>query len=139
MPFGVRRNRGIISSAPGQVNGDVDPVSTSGFPPRAGCHKHPFALWRSALRWCRTGAGIQAVRALRRAGVADSQGNLVEAVTYYATRIDNSLLPFHWYKQHVLIGARETGLPQHYIARIESTTATDDPDAVRHAQQLSLY
>ncbi len=72
-------------------------------------------------------------------GVADSQGNLVEAVTYYATRIDNSLLPFHWYKQHVLIGARETGLPQHYIARIESTTATDDPDAVRHAQQLSLY
>lgn len=71
--------------------------------------------------------------------VAGPGGHVVEAITYYATHIDAELLPFHWYKQHVLVGARETRLPEHYIAHIESATARDDPDALRHAQQLSLY
>lgn len=32
----------------------------------------------------------------------------VQAWMYYATRINNALKPFHWYKDHVLIGARKT-------------------------------
>jgi gamma-glutamylcyclotransferase (GGCT)/AIG2-like uncharacterized protein YtfP len=71
--------------------------------------------------------------------VADGTGSIVEAITYYATHIDDSLLPFHWYKQHVLVGAQETGLPPHYVAHIENMAATDDPDPLRQAKQLSLY
>jgi len=71
--------------------------------------------------------------------LCDAGGNIVEAVTYYATHIDEKLLPFHWYKEHVLVGARETGLPEDYIARIEDTVSVEDPDAARQARQLALY
>lgn len=65
-------------------------------------------------------------------------GNL-HAWMYYATRINNSLKPFHWYKDHVLIGARENGLPADYIARIEAVESIDDPKPERHALELSIY
>ncbi len=71
--------------------------------------------------------------------VSQGDGDLVEAVTYYATHIDDSLLPFHWYKHHVLIGAQEIGLPAPYIARIAEMASLADPDRERHAKQLSLY
>lgn len=31
---------------------------------------------------------------------------IITAFTYFATHVDDSLKPFHWYKQHVLIGAQ---------------------------------
>jgi len=66
------------------------------------------------------------------------KGNL-QAQMYYATRINNSLKPFHWYKDHVLIGARENGLPAGYIAEIEAVESTDDPKRQRHDRELSIY
>ncbi|WP_350034983.1 gamma-glutamylcyclotransferase [Marinobacter salarius] len=66
------------------------------------------------------------------------QGTL-RAWMYYATRINNSLKPFHWYKDHVLIGARENGLPADYIAQIEAVESIDDPKPERHARELSIY
>mgnify|MGYP002267065895 CR=1 FL=1 len=42
-------------------------------------------------------------------------GRIISALTYYATNIDSSVKPFHWYKEHVLRGARENGLPNWYI------------------------
>lgn len=66
------------------------------------------------------------------------QGTL-HAWMYYATRINNSLKPFHWYKDHVLIGARENGLPADYIAQIEAVESIDDPKPERHARELSIY
>lgn len=65
-------------------------------------------------------------------------GNL-QAWVYYATRINDSLKPFHWYKDHVLIGARENGLPADYIARIEAVESIDDPRPERHGRELAIY
>ncbi len=58
---------------------------------------------------------------------------------YYATRINDSLNPFHWYKDHVLTGARENGLPADYIAQIEAVISIDDPKPSRHERELAIY
>jgi gamma-glutamylcyclotransferase len=71
--------------------------------------------------------------------VHGEKGDSVEAVTYYATNIDPSLKPFHWYKEHVLRGAREHRLPSGYVAGIEKTEALADPDQARHAEELAIY
>ncbi|MEP5763364.1 MAG: gamma-glutamylcyclotransferase [Halieaceae bacterium] len=71
--------------------------------------------------------------------VVTAAGVCVEAVTYYATHIDENLLPFCWYRQHVLVGAQELGLPQPHVELIENTEAIRDPDGERHEQQLALY
>ena len=66
-------------------------------------------------------------------------GGSIEAFTYYPTHIDTSLQPYHWYKEHVLRGAREHGLPDHYIKRIESVASIADPDTDNHTNELSIY
>ena len=66
-------------------------------------------------------------------------GGVVVATTYYATHIDASLQPYHWYKEHVLRGAREHALPSGHIATIEAVESIDDPDACNHAAELSIY
>lgn len=65
--------------------------------------------------------------------------NSFKAVTYYATNLNNRLKPFTWYKQHVLIGAREANLPEEYIGAIDAVTAVEDYDKTREAQQLSIH
>ncbi len=62
-----------------------------------------------------------------------------KAVTYYATNLDNTLNPFTWYKQHVLIGAQEANLPKAYIDLIEIIPAIEDFDKEREAEQLAFY
>jgi hypothetical protein len=71
--------------------------------------------------------------------VAAEDGQILKVVTYYATHINASLKPFHWYKEHVLRGAREHRLPDHYIRTIELVEAVRDPDFLRHAQELAIY
>lgn len=41
--------------------------------------------------------------------------------------IDESLLPYTWYLEHVVAGAREHGLPEEYIARLAGHVAIIDP------------
>lgn len=62
-----------------------------------------------------------------------------KAVTYYATNLNSRLKPFTWYKQHVLIGAKEANLPVEYIRAIESTLTIEDYDKAREAQELSIH
>ena len=62
-----------------------------------------------------------------------------KAVTYYATNINSTLKPLTWYKQHVLIGAREVNLSKEYICTIEAVLAVKDHDKVREAEQLSIH
>jgi hypothetical protein len=64
---------------------------------------------------------------------------IVEAYTYYATHIDPSLRPFDWYKQHVLAGAFEHGLPEDYVRAIHAIESIDDPDDTRHQNELAIY
>ena len=67
------------------------------------------------------------------------EGDSLEAFTYYALDIDHSQQPYHWYKEHVLRGALEHGLPPHYVEQIRSTPAMHDQDAERHRRELSIY
>lgn len=71
--------------------------------------------------------------------LVDAKGDRVTAVTYVATNIDEGLIPYTWYKTHVLIGAREANLPSAYVADIEAMAAVKDKDAVREAKQLSIH
>lgn len=66
-------------------------------------------------------------------------GRIIAATTYYATHIDASLQPYHWYKEHVLRGAREHALPDEHIAAIESIGSIADPNQSNHAAELSIY
>jgi len=68
-----------------------------------------------------------------------SDGTRIEAFTYYATHIDPDLKPFHWYKEHVVRGARENGFPDEYIQVIESIDSVSDPDNARHETELGIY
>lgn len=72
-------------------------------------------------------------------GVLRDSGGLVAAETYVATAIDPTLRPFCWYREHVLRGARESGLPGHYVSGIESVDCCPDPDRARHARELAIY
>lgn len=70
--------------------------------------------------------------------VINGEGNRRKVLTYVATAnfIDDQLKPYGWYKEFVLAGAREHGLPSDYIAeRIESVEAMDDPDEGRDKKQ----
>lgn len=66
-------------------------------------------------------------------------GRELEAVTYYATSTDPKLKPYEWYKEHVVRGAREHGLPAEYVNTIEAAEAMLDPDYSRHEKELSIY
>ena len=60
-------------------------------------------------------------------------GETYRSFTYIArsTHIAPDLAPYHWYKELVLAGARYHGFPGQYIARIEATPSTGDPDPAR--------
>ena len=63
----------------------------------------------------------------------------LRALLYYATHIDPHLRPYHWYKAHVLYGAREHGLPPEYVAAVAGVPSVPDPDPARHARELAIY
>lgn len=63
-----------------------------------------------------------------------------QCVSYAATEshIDDSLKPYNWYKQLVLLGARFHGFPDDYLDQIESLPAIDDPDPIRRMRQWKV-
>ena len=71
--------------------------------------------------------------------VIDGSGQTFEAFTYYATSIDQSLKPFSWYLNHVLVGARECGMPAGYLARIEQIEYIEDPDILRDQRERAIH
>ena len=72
--------------------------------------------------------------------VEDSNGEPQGALMYAAqgSHIDANLRPYAWYKRFVVEGARQHGLPQDYVARIEAVAAGEDPDGNREAQQRAI-
>ena len=66
-------------------------------------------------------------------------GNRVEALTEYATAFDPLLKPYTWYKQHVLVGAREIRLPASYVAQIDRIDGLEDPDRLRNARERAIH
>ena len=62
----------------------------------------------------------------------------VSALMYFATKVDSSLKPYCWYKEHVLVGALESPAAK-YIAQIEAVETIDDPDVSRCERELAIY
>ena len=62
-----------------------------------------------------------------------------ECMSYGAadSHIQDSLAPYDWYKELVLIGARAHGFPLDYVGRIEAVAAHPDTDPHRSAQGWS--
>jgi len=60
-----------------------------------------------------------------------------DCVSYVAeeSHIDDSLLPYDWYHELVLIGARTHGFPGDYVKQIESKKALRDPDPSRRTEK----
>ena len=60
-------------------------------------------------------------------------------MTYDAARshIDEQLRPYDWYKEIVLLGCRELGLPRGYVANIVAIQAQRDPDPRRRQENRS--
>lgn len=70
--------------------------------------------------------------------VIDEQGHRKKALTYIASPgfIDDTLKPYTWYKDLVLLGGKEHHLPASYLAeRIESVVSITDPDKTRELKQ----
>ena len=66
-------------------------------------------------------------------------GKIQDVFTYFATSINPCLKPYHWYKQHVLEGARENEFPEEYIALIKNVVSIEDEDRERAARELAIY
>jgi len=66
-------------------------------------------------------------------------GEPLQALTYYAIDIDVVQQPYHWYKEHVLRGAREHAFPTDYIAMIEAQESIHDHDEERVQRELAIY
>lgn len=61
------------------------------------------------------------------------QDQSLDAYTYLASDsyIDDSIKPYHWYKQLVIAGAEEHNFPQPYIEKIKRVESVRDPDRKR--------
>ena len=66
-------------------------------------------------------------------------GEIIEATTYYATSIDSRLKPYHWYKHHVLTGAKENRLPEVYKVKISNIASIPDSNSERDKKEMTIY
>ena len=55
-----------------------------------------------------------------------------------STHINPTLVPYTWYKDMVVLGARYHGLPADYIAKIESVVAVPDHNPKRAASRATI-
>ncbi len=71
--------------------------------------------------------------------IVDSSGNWITAFTYVALKTDPLIMPYSWYRHHVLVGAREAGLPADHIAFIEAIPTLNDPDKQRQIKESAIH
>lgn len=70
----------------------------------------------------------------------EMEQEIVSAWMYVARAeaIDTSLLPYTWYLDYILHGARQHRLPEAYIDRLRRSQARRDPDLARHERNRLL-
>ena len=71
--------------------------------------------------------------------VINDRGDRVAAFFYSAIRIDNTVKPYSWYLNHVLVGARASGLPESYIRKLEQVAMIEDLDSERESMERAIY
>jgi gamma-glutamylcyclotransferase len=52
--------------------------------------------------------------------------------------VDESLVPYSWYKKLVLLGCEYHGVPETYVHAIRNVAETGDSDGERHAKNMAL-
>ena len=57
---------------------------------------------------------------------------------YRAKAADPTLRPYSWYRDLVIAGAKEHGLPEFYLSALQAVPANQDPDGARHSANLAL-
>lgn len=62
------------------------------------------------------------------------------ALTYMASEshIDQSLSPYQWYKEYVLLGCEYHEMHERYVAGIRTLPHCDDPNRERHRENMTL-
>jgi cation transport regulator ChaC len=81
--------------------------------------------------------GVSTGYARETVDVLTRNGSLV-AQTYIATKKASAVRPFCWYRDLVLAGALEHGLPLAHVEMIRAVEALTDPDTVRSAANRLL-
>ncbi|MCO7224765.1 gamma-glutamylcyclotransferase family protein [Pleionea sp. CnH1-48] len=76
---------------------------------------------------------------LKEVFVFNDKGEEKNAFLYVASVIDSTMLPYNWYKEHVLRGAKENKLPSNYIREIEAVNSIKDPNLERHQKEMGIY
>jgi hypothetical protein len=79
-------------------------------------------------------------------GYHDSQltvelhGQEYRCFTYFAQQsyIENDLMPYHWYKDLVVLGAKHLQFPDVYVRSIELIESVEDPDETRREHHHML-
>ena len=71
--------------------------------------------------------------------VYDQNNEPKQAITYVPLSEDKGLLPWDWYKHHVVSGAYEFDLPQDYIKQLEAVEAMPDSNQARKDRELEIY
>jgi gamma-glutamylcyclotransferase (GGCT)/AIG2-like uncharacterized protein YtfP len=70
----------------------------------------------------------------------DETNNSYAAQIYIAdsASIDNTLLPYDWYKEFIVSGAVQNKLPAEYILQLQSITCIRDHDEARRIKNYSI-
>jgi len=70
----------------------------------------------------------------------DENGETFQAQVYIAdeSAVDNALLPYDWYKEFVVTGAEQNGLPPEYVENIRKIAFTADNDVERKLRQSAI-
>jgi hypothetical protein len=71
--------------------------------------------------------------------VYNDQGEKLQALIYCAIPIDETFKPYGWYVNHVLMGAIENKLPQHYIDKIKIVESIDDKNTQRALHEYAIH
>lgn len=63
-------------------------------------------------------------------------GESISPFTYLAQEayIDEALMPYRWYLEMVVEGAKYQGFPSWYVAMLAQVSSISDPDAARHRE-----
>ena len=69
--------------------------------------------------------------------VEAEDGAQLEVEAYVSDRLTEDPVPYDWYLEHVLRGARAHGLPEEYVAWLEAFTCRPDPADGTHGSDES--
>jgi AIG2-like family len=67
-----------------------------------------------------------------------AHGRPLRVSAYYATSVDLNVRPYDWYRDLVVAGAREHGLPPEYIKMLETVPVIEDLDERRAVREREV-